>query len=362
MTPPLLPPDIFAFLSARVLGQEDVLRKVSVALYKHINRLGTGNILLIGNSGTGKTTIMKAVRSFYASMEELTPFRSTTILNANILQGEQAGDVDVGRIFRNLETDARTRMGADLPAKELQTYLEHATVCIDELDKIAARIQGKVNASGIGIQQALLTILEGETISFDTAGSHVPMLLDTSGMLFLCAGAFEDMYDNVFKLISENGDERRFRESLDRDASGRISYTVDFSLKEYLKLSDLFAYGMGPQFISRFSDIAVLEDLQKPEMHNILVSAPDSPLKTAEAYFTAMGYELEITPEAREIIVTQALQNSRIGARSLRETLGRIIAPLEFHPDDASCLVQENGSKILRIEPSFVRERLEQGR
>jgi ATP-dependent Clp protease ATP-binding subunit ClpA len=38
-----------------------------------------------------------------------------------------------------------------------------------------------------------------------------------------------------------------------------------------------------------------------------------------------MGYELEITPEAREIIVTQALQNSRIGARSLRETLGRII-------------------------------------
>jgi ATP-dependent Clp protease ATP-binding subunit ClpX len=137
---------------------------------------------------------------------------------------------------------------------------------------------------------------------------------------------------------------------------------VDFSLKEYLKLSDLFAYGMAPQFISRFSDIAVLEDLQKTELHNILISAPDSPLEIAAVYFTAMGYELEITPEAQEIIVTQALQNSRIGARSLRETLGRIIAPLEFNPADATCLIQENGKKILRIDPSFVRQRLEQGR
>lgn len=362
MSQTILPRDIFDFLATQVLGQDDVLHKVAVALYKHIHGLGTGNVLLMGNSGTGKTTIMKAIRNFYASREDLALYRATTILNANILQGEQAGDVDTGRIFRNLETDIRTRFGTNLNPDDMQTYLEHATVCIDEVDKIASRILGKVNASGIGIQQALLTILEGENISFEPAGTHEQILLDTSNMFFLCGGAFEDLYDSVFRLISEHKDERRFRESLGTDTNGRISYSVNFTLKEYLKLSDLFEYGMAPQFVSRFSDIAVLENLGHNELRQILLTAPDSPLQIAKKYFQAMDFDLELTTEAQELILSKATESSRIGARALRETLGRVIAPMEFDPTVSPCLREEQGKKILTVDQPWVQQRLEQGR
>ncbi len=358
---PLLPRDIFAFLSTRVLGQDDVLQKIAVALYKHINGLGTGNILLIGNSGTGKTTVMKAIRALYAEHESLSDFRATTILNANILQGEQAGDVDTARIFHNLETAVRTRLGTDISRETLRTHMERATVCIDEVDKIASKILGKVNAAGIGIQHALLTILEGETVSFDPARGQERILLDTSHMLFICAGAFEELYDTVFKLISEHKDERRFHERLGTGSNGQVTYTVDFNLKDYLKLQDLFDYGMAPQFLSRFSAVSVLEDLGKNDLQQILLTAPDSPLTAAHTYFKAMGFDFELTPQARTFIITQASQQKRIGARSLREVLGRVIASLEFDPAHAPCLQEADGKKRLVVDESFVRSHFEQG-
>ena len=54
------PPAIYEALNHEVIGQSGALREVSVALYKHLIGHKTGNIMMIGGSGTGKTTIMKA--------------------------------------------------------------------------------------------------------------------------------------------------------------------------------------------------------------------------------------------------------------------------------------------------------------
>jgi hypothetical protein len=43
----LMPTDINAFLATKVLGQVDLLRRISVSLYKHINGLPAPNVLLI---------------------------------------------------------------------------------------------------------------------------------------------------------------------------------------------------------------------------------------------------------------------------------------------------------------------------
>ena len=137
-TKKLKPTDIHAYLSQKVLGQEGVLKQVSVSVYKHIKGVKWGNILLIGNSGTGKTTIMKAVFEFYLEHRELADYQTVLVMNANSLTDE-SGEVHIHRIFKNLEADVRNRLGSDVSPQELKTHIENATVCLDEIDKISAK-------------------------------------------------------------------------------------------------------------------------------------------------------------------------------------------------------------------------------
>ncbi|TVM20041.1 hypothetical protein DPQ33_00325 [Oceanidesulfovibrio indonesiensis] len=114
MNASLMPQDIYDHLASRVLGQEAALRAISVAVYKHVNRIGGARILMIGNSGTGKTTIMKAIEELYSSRESLAAFRAMTIMNARTLLNE-AGDVDTFGIFRSLESRVAAMLGEKRP-------------------------------------------------------------------------------------------------------------------------------------------------------------------------------------------------------------------------------------------------------
>lgn len=88
--------------------------------YKHLNGLPAGNVLLIGNSGTGKTTIMRWFRRFYAERPELEKFRVMIIINANMLAGEEAGEVSLQILFNNLENEARRILEPGTAAEEVR--------------------------------------------------------------------------------------------------------------------------------------------------------------------------------------------------------------------------------------------------
>ena len=110
MTSSLLPVDIFSYLSHKVLGQDDVLKQISVSVYKHIKGIKWSNIFLIGNSGTGKTTIMNSILEFYRDREELSTYQAMCVMNANTLV-DDTGEVNIHRIFKNLEAGVRNRLG-----------------------------------------------------------------------------------------------------------------------------------------------------------------------------------------------------------------------------------------------------------
>jgi ATP-dependent Clp protease ATP-binding subunit ClpX len=247
----------------------------------------------------------------------------------------------------------------------MKEYIENATVCIDEIDKISSKISGKVNPTGISIQQSLLTLLEGETVLLETkiydggGEQKVKLPIDTSRMLFVCGGAFEELYDQVYKTIAGHGDERTFREVAQTDGRGGIRYRISFSLKESLKLSDLFTYGMYPQFISRFHTIAILDNLSKDNLKQIMLQADDSPFRFAREYFGSMGVDLRLTDDALDLIATYALEDLRIGARALREVFGRIIADLEFDPSRSEGVAKtEDGEIALTIDRNTVTSHL----
>ena len=362
----ILPKDIYGFMAKRVLGQRDVLRLISVAVYKHVSGIRAGNLLLVGNSGTGKTTIMKTIHRFYLDHDEMAPFRVMAVLNANILAGEE-GDIRTARLFTALEAAVKKQLGEDVDRETMRLGLQNATICLDEVDKISARISGKPNPVGIALQQALLTILEGETIMVPVTvlengvevATHVPV--DTGKILFVCGGAFEELYDQVYGLIINRKDDRRLKETTELqriEGEVRVTAVTRFKLVDYLRLSDMFTYGMLPQFLSRFSSIPILDDLAKEDLVQIMLAAEDSPLRHCREFFASMGIDLRVTQEALDMIAEHALRNTRIGARALREIFSRIMADAEFDPFGQPKLQQAEKGHSLTIDKAMVQERL----
>lgn len=356
-----LPKKIFEFLRKGVLGQDDILKYVSVAIYRHINNSKAGNLLLIGNSGTGKTTIMKTIKALYDAYEELKIFRVMIIMNANMLIGEEETDVQCGRLFKNIEDKIRTLVGKDVSEKMLKEYMENATVCLDEIDKISAKVSGKVNVSGIAIQHALLTIMEGETIIYETTVDengttrNVKIPIDTSKLLFICGGAFEELYDQVYQQVVTAGEKRRLKSQIVIGKNG-VSFESKFNLRDYLMFEDLFRYGMVPQFISRFNVMAVLNNLSVEDLKIILKGAADSPYGYSKEYFSNMNIELKLTEDAMELIATHAAENTRIGARALREVFSKIIMTMEFDPFSSDKVVKDGDGYTLTITREMAEE------
>ena len=196
----LKPTDLYSFMHKSVVGQDDALRYVSVAIFKHLCGDAVGNLLMIGNSGTGKTTVMRAVEQLYLANPSFQKHRVVARLNANTLANEE-GTVLTGRqLFQTLQDRAVQILGEQATPDNVKLLIEHATVCIDEVDKVSTIVGGKSNPTGINVQQSLLTLMEDEKVTFDTQlvvdGKYRPvqMEIDTKKLLFICGGAFEELY------------------------------------------------------------------------------------------------------------------------------------------------------------------------
>jgi ATP-dependent Clp protease ATP-binding subunit ClpX len=352
---PPSPAQIAAALEKRVVGQKDAVREMSIALAKKVARLKVGNILLIGSSGSGKTTLMRAVEDLLAANPALA-LRSTVVrIHANVL-GEEAEQGHPGeKLLRRLLERAREQLGADADLERLIEQATHGLVFVDEVDKIRSQVGGQPNVAGIRAQEALLTLIENESVPFtlpDWAGG-TPVNLDSSGLLFVCAGAFEGLYDAVYYRVTAGRDQGALKPVTVVDEDGRAREELQFSLRDWLKTEDLFEYGVSPQFLSRFDAVVLLEALAEQALMTIFRESGESGLRQAQAYFSAFGCRLEVTKDAAERIVREAARQPRLGARALKEVFRRIVGPLEFDPK-----VQAGADGVVRIDLARVQQAL----
>jgi len=357
----MLPTEINQFLRRDVIGQEESLRFVAVAIFKHLKDEPFGNLMLIGSSGTGKTTIMRAVERIYEEHHELQKYRVVVIINSNTFCTDE-GAVETGRLFTRLEERARRILGDDADPEEIGRYMQHATVCLDEIDKVSGMVGGKPYVTGINIQQALLTLIEGEkvdwTLSKRDAAGHRPVVhLDTSKMLFFCAGAFEALYDQVFRRVTSPTSRVKLPNETVLD-DGRVEIREYFTLRHHFRQEDLFDYGMQPQFLSRFDNAIILEDLHADLLSRIFLDTRDSVFVASRSFFKKYEIDLEITDGAVRRIADEAAKSARIGARALKAVYGRIIKPFEFDPFTHE-EVRKNGDRHrLVIDEAMVRRAL----
>lgn len=310
----LTPKEIVAYLNDYVIGQEEAKETLSIAVYNHYKRLAykgpveiaKSNVLMLGPTGTGKTLLAQTI----AKLLDV----PITIADATSLtQAGYVGD-DVESILMRLIDAA----GGDLQKAE------RGIVFIDETDKLAARQAGSSvtrDVSGEGVQQALLKLIEGTKVSVQvsggrkTPGGQVNML-DTTNILFICAGAFVDVLKKV-----ENPGEKR---SIGFQAAG---YAPAKPVEVTPEL--LIEHGMIPEFIGRLPVITTLKPLTASDLENILVEPKNAVVRQLSALLEMDGATLDFEEGALKEIASRAVQ-LKTGARGARSILEGVLKKAQF--------------------------------
>jgi ATP-dependent Clp protease ATP-binding subunit ClpX len=354
LSAPMKPPAIYEALNHEVIGQSGALREVSVALYKHLIGHKTGNIMMIGGSGTGKTTIMKSVENLLRESGTFAEYGVVVRINANLLADLASRGLQSSVVLEKLVVEARARFGDQMPLDQIVKCVEHGIVFIDEIDKIRSHVGDQPNVSGIIAQESLLTLMEAETAmvpiemkdASQSGNRNVP--IDTSGILFIAGGAFEELYDQVFDRVTNKGKNPPWK--LVQKADGTVERRIVFQIADHLVHSDLFDYGITPQFLARFDSIVTLRNLAAKDLMTIFRDIPGAMLPTAQDYFREYGVHLEVTEDALFFIADKATENSRLGARALKEVFGRIVKMFEYDPWSSGKVTQGPNGDTLVID------------
>ena len=332
------PVEINNALAQSVIGQEESLRYVSVAIFKHLQGEKYGNLLLIGNSGTGKTTIMRGIEALYDAHEEFSEYRVVLIMNANTFATEE-GAVDTSRLFARLEERTRQVLGNGATAEQIGRAMERATVCLDEIDKVSGMIGGKPYVTGINIQQAVLTLIEGERVPHRITAPNADGLLEASSHL-------DRHRQDALPL------RRRLRDPLRPGLPARHLAQERHQAPHHHDLRQRQDHhprvlhpppplpAGGPLRVRHAAAVPVaLRQRRDPGGPHLARPSPassrsrrDGVLQTSQNFFRKYDIELEITDDAVQKIAEEASKSSRIGARALKSVYGRIIKPFEFDP------------------------------
>lgn len=334
------PKEIKEFLDQYVIGQDQAKKQLSIAVYNHYKRLlhaqdenrevelEKSNIIMIGETGTGKTLLAKTI-----ARELNVPF---CIVDATIL-------TEAGYVGEDVESIlSRLLMVADYDVEKA----EKGIVFIDEIDKIARKSDNPSitrDVSGEGVQQGLLKLLEGSIVNVPPQGGRKHpdqkyIQVNTQNILFIAGGAF----DGIKEII-----ERRMNKQAIGFSSEKINKVdEDEYVLTNINAIDLRSFGLIPELLGRFPIITYLDKLTKETLVRIMKEPKNSIVNQFVELFKMDGADLVFTDGAIEKIVEETIEKG-LGARGLRGTTEKVLEDYMFSIGEEKNITLTEGNILI---------------
>ncbi len=321
--PDVEPSRLYAYLNRFVIGQNRAKKILSTAIYGHMKRIKHKRekflpdaVLLVGPSGSGKTELVRHLID-------------ATMLPAAIIDvsGMNGSQYSGGLHREHLLIELLNKANGDLEKAQ------NGILFMDEFDKLLIPSYDK---NGIDthdeVQSQLLTVIEGSEIPITFRGEKV--LFDTSRLLFILAGAFQGIEEN----IREDSDKKM-------KTSGSIGFDASLKKDSQVKMDSksvttdvLISFGMKRELAGRIGSVAVLDGLLREDLKRILTQPKNSILERFQDEFNALcGGELVLEDDVIERIVDKAM-SYKVGARGLSIALRKMLSPVMYEaPDHRDC-------------------------
>lgn len=318
------PPVIQELLDRDVIGHAAAKRTLAVAANNHL--LGTycrladaagelgwlaleapdlvdvvpekSNVLLVGPTGSGKTLLAR-------KLSEILELPMISVAATRFTERGYVGE-SLDAVFQELfrAADYETDRAAE------------GIVYLDEFDKLARRDEHRArDISGLGVQQELLRLIEGEEVSVRLPGEKVPVSFSTENVLFIFGGAFADLMKQLERrpVIGFNNQPR--------GGDGRLTP------------QQIIDFGFLPELIGRLPVLVQLDELTEDELYRVLTEPRNALVKQFRKLALVGGRKFGLGERELREIARRAAERGT-GARALR-SLVEEAARSELLPLDA---------------------------
>lgn len=345
------PKQIHQHLDENVIGQIEAKKTLSVAIYNHYKRvisnmmgvcngdefegihIDKSNLLILGNSGTGKTFMIKQIAKYLGLPCYIADATKLT-------ESGYVGD-DVESILVGLLQEADYNVDV----------AQMGIVVLDEFDKIGRKGDNPSitrDVGGEGVQQGLLKIVEGGVIGVPPKGGRKhpeqPLVyIDTTNILFIGMGAF----DGIEKIIDKRLNKRRI--GFEQPHHNNEKDDNEDTLNNVMS-NDLKSFGIIPELIGRFPIITHTNKLSVEDLVRIIKEPKQSILKQYQKLLSLDNIKLHIDDDAIEAIA-QIAYGLKIGARGLRSIMEDVLNDVMYEYSDKM-------NETIHITKEYVEEKL----